>query len=229
MSARAGLPPGVALGDDVMPPRTVLISNLLLGESELRYAGVRRRRARGPRGENAGGKTPTTRWEAFAEKWMDLANLAGAHVTADVATDDATTDVANVVAANVAAPGPSPTRSRQMSSADRVALAQARRSAHRARVVSRRQDKRLKGRETHKAIVEACSCPITRAPFRDPVFALDGYTYEREAIEGWLTQGNGRSPMTRVPLSPAHLYPNRAVKDVQTAMAATLKSNDGAL
>ena len=32
-------------------------------------------------------------------------------------------------------------------------------------------------------------CPITEAPFQDPVVASDGYTYERYAIEHWFQSG----------------------------------------
>mmetsp|Transcript_127380 Transcript_127380/g.271569 ORF Transcript_127380/g.271569 Transcript_127380/m.271569 type:complete len:259 (-) Transcript_127380:97-873(-) len=39
-------------------------------------------------------------------------------------------------------------------------------------------------------------CPITHALPLDPVTAEDGHFYEREAIEQWLLQGNGTSPVT---------------------------------
>ena len=32
----------------------------------------------------------------------------------------------------------------------------------------------------------AALCPILHAPFREPVVAEDGHTYERSAIEAWL-------------------------------------------
>ena len=32
-------------------------------------------------------------------------------------------------------------------------------------------------------------CPITEAPFQDPVVAADGHTYERYAIEHWFRSG----------------------------------------
>lgn len=30
-------------------------------------------------------------------------------------------------------------------------------------------------------------CPITKVPMREPVIAEDGHTYDREAIEKWLS------------------------------------------
>jgi len=53
-------------------------------------------------------------------------------------------------------------------------------------------------------------CPITEEPFVDPVIAKDGYTYERVAIHGWLTQ-NGSSPMTGQVL-PVDLIENISLK-----------------
>ena len=38
-------------------------------------------------------------------------------------------------------------------------------------------------------------CPITRETMRDPVIASDGFSYEREAIERWLSE-HDTSPMT---------------------------------
>ena len=46
----------------------------------------------------------------------------------------------------------------------------------------------------------------------DPVIAPDGYTYERKAIEEWLTRSS-ESPMTREQLSANSLIPNRLVKE----------------
>ena len=38
-------------------------------------------------------------------------------------------------------------------------------------------------------------CPITTFSMRDPVLAVDGFTYERKAIETWLKRASA-SPMT---------------------------------
>lgn len=50
-------------------------------------------------------------------------------------------------------------------------------------------------------------CPITREVMADPVIAGDGHTYERAAIEHWLTQ-HMSSPMTNEPLPSRTLLPN---------------------
>ena len=42
---------------------------------------------------------------------------------------------------------------------------------------------------------DAFKCPITMKKMKDPVIAADGYTYERKAIEGWLTGCKMCSPM----------------------------------
>jgi len=47
---------------------------------------------------------------------------------------------------------------------------------------------------------EHLRCPITCAPFSDPVIASDGHTYERYAIENWISENNS-SPITRQPIS----------------------------
>eukprot|EP00873_Tetraselmis_striata_P019387 jgi/Tetstr1/439651/TSEL_028072.t1 len=53
-------------------------------------------------------------------------------------------------------------------------------------------------------------CPITQEVMRDPVFASDGYTYERAAIAKWLRKRR-TSPMTNLPIS-AELVPNLALR-----------------
>ncbi|KAJ8003552.1 hypothetical protein DPEC_G00149540 [Dallia pectoralis] len=55
-------------------------------------------------------------------------------------------------------------------------------------------------------------CPITRELMKDPVIAADGYSYEREAIEIWITTKNRSSPMTNLPLQTTLLTPNRTLK-----------------
>lgn len=45
----------------------------------------------------------------------------------------------------------------------------------------------------------------------DPVFAADGYTYEREAIAGWIEYHN-TSPMTNLHLAHTGLTPNLALR-----------------
>ena len=55
------------------------------------------------------------------------------------------------------------------------------------------------------------SCPITGSPFQDPVVDPEGNTYERAAILLWL-EIHPTSPLTRKPLSPEQLVPNRAMQ-----------------
>lgn len=45
----------------------------------------------------------------------------------------------------------------------------------------------------------------------DPVIAADGFTYERRAIEDWLSR-KGTSPMTNLPLAHLVLTPNLAIR-----------------
>ncbi|KAK7374288.1 hypothetical protein VNO80_07716 [Phaseolus coccineus] len=55
-------------------------------------------------------------------------------------------------------------------------------------------------------------CPIFQEVMRDPHVAADGFTYEAEAIRGWLDGGNDNSPMTNSKLAHHNLVPNRALR-----------------
>ncbi|MED6121732.1 hypothetical protein PIB30_032967 [Stylosanthes scabra] len=55
-------------------------------------------------------------------------------------------------------------------------------------------------------------CPIFQEVMRDPHVAADGFTYEAEAIRGWLDSGHDDSPMTNSKLAHRALVPNRALK-----------------
>jgi hypothetical protein len=55
-------------------------------------------------------------------------------------------------------------------------------------------------------------CPITMEPFRDPVVAADGFSYEREAIMWWLRH-NSTSPATGEQLKSKVLIDNFALKN----------------
>ncbi|XP_058084702.1 U-box domain-containing protein 35-like isoform X2 [Magnolia sinica] len=50
-------------------------------------------------------------------------------------------------------------------------------------------------------------CPILQDVMDDPCVAADGYTYERRAIDLWLSM-NDKSPMTNSPLPHKYLVPN---------------------
>ncbi|KAJ4759347.1 U-box domain-containing protein kinase family protein [Rhynchospora pubera] len=55
-------------------------------------------------------------------------------------------------------------------------------------------------------------CPIFQEIMRDPHIAADGFTYEAEAIRGWLNSGHHTSPMTNLKLANHELIPNRALR-----------------
>lgn len=46
----------------------------------------------------------------------------------------------------------------------------------------------------------------------DPQVAADGFTYERDALIGWLENGRETSPMTNLKLDHLHLTPNHALR-----------------
>lgn len=47
---------------------------------------------------------------------------------------------------------------------------------------------------------------------QDPVVAADGFTYEAEALKGWLDSGHDTSPMTNLKLTHCNLVPNHALR-----------------
>ncbi|XP_021765034.1 U-box domain-containing protein 35-like [Chenopodium quinoa] len=53
-------------------------------------------------------------------------------------------------------------------------------------------------------------CPILKDVMEDPYVAADGYTYDRRAIEQWLTE-NDTSPSTNQPLPHKFIMPNTAL------------------
>jgi Mg-chelatase subunit ChlD len=55
-------------------------------------------------------------------------------------------------------------------------------------------------------------CPITYRIMTDPVIGIDGHTYERSAIELWLSTSN-TSPLTRQLMSVRDLVPNIALRN----------------
>jgi len=57
-------------------------------------------------------------------------------------------------------------------------------------------------------------CPILQEPMRDPHVAADGFTYEPDAIRGWLDGGSDASPVTGQPLAHRELAPNFALGTV---------------
>ncbi|XP_011089456.1 U-box domain-containing protein 33 [Sesamum indicum] len=55
-------------------------------------------------------------------------------------------------------------------------------------------------------------CPILREIMHDPQVAADGFTYEGEALRGWLENGHETSPMTNLKLSHLNLTPNHSLR-----------------
>ncbi|KAF8402902.1 hypothetical protein HHK36_010994 [Tetracentron sinense] len=55
-------------------------------------------------------------------------------------------------------------------------------------------------------------CPILQEIMHDPQVAADGFTYEGDALRGWLENGRETSPMTNLKLSHLHLTPNHALR-----------------
>ncbi|KAE9605398.1 hypothetical protein Lal_00024550 [Lupinus albus] len=55
-------------------------------------------------------------------------------------------------------------------------------------------------------------CPIFQEVMYNPHIAADGFTYEAEAIIGWLDSGLDTSPMTNSKLPHSNLVPNRALR-----------------
>ena len=60
----------------------------------------------------------------------------------------------------------------------------------------------------------AALCPILHAPFREPVVAEDGHTYERSAIERWFATGKTSSPKTGEPLEATAVFPNHSLRSM---------------
>ncbi|CAL9100940.1 unnamed protein product [Musa acuminata var. zebrina] len=55
-------------------------------------------------------------------------------------------------------------------------------------------------------------CPIFQETMNDPHIAADGFTYEAEAIKGWIDSGHDTSPMTNLKLPNCELIPNHALR-----------------
>ncbi|KAD5317601.1 hypothetical protein E3N88_17547 [Mikania micrantha] len=55
-------------------------------------------------------------------------------------------------------------------------------------------------------------CPILKEIMHDPQLAADGFTYEGEALRGWLNNGREASPMTNLKLDHLSLTPNHSIR-----------------
>ena len=56
-------------------------------------------------------------------------------------------------------------------------------------------------------------CPITIELMINPVIGSDGHTYEKDAIEKWLSNNNS-SPITKAPMFISQLIPNIALRNI---------------
>lgn len=65
--------------------------------------------------------------------------------------------------------------------------------------------------ENHRRIPSYFVCPIFQEVMEDPYIAADGFTYEADAIKGWLNSGHKTSPMTNLMLDHCDLLPNHAL------------------
>jgi len=66
---------------------------------------------------------------------------------------------------------------------------------------------------TENNISNLLKCPITHQIMQNPVIMMDGYTYEKSAIERWL-QDHDRSPMTNIRLRDTRLIPNLKLQEI---------------
>lgn len=64
-----------------------------------------------------------------------------------------------------------------------------------------------------KIAMDISCCPITLCAINDPVVAADGHTYDRSAIEDWMSR-NATSPLTGEPLLHKSLVPNFAFRSM---------------
>ena len=79
---------------------------------------------------------------------------------------------------------------------------------------SRERDQRgaaAEQRRTLSALKQDLRCPITLEVMRDPVIAGDGHSYEREAIERWLSS-HRTSPLTGSVIAHTTLIPNHRLR-----------------
>ncbi|KAM6129924.1 WD repeat, SAM and U-box domain-containing protein 1 isoform 3-T3 [Pterocles gutturalis] len=82
----------------------------------------------------------------------------------------------------------------------------------RSKVLQKIDELRMNTRSAPVPIPDELLCPITRELMKDPVIAADGYSYEKEAIENWISKNRRSSPMTNLPLPSIMLTPNRTLK-----------------
>uniref|UniRef100_A0A8D1LB51 WD repeat, SAM and U-box domain-containing protein 1 n=1 Tax=Sus scrofa TaxID=9823 RepID=A0A8D1LB51_PIG len=82
----------------------------------------------------------------------------------------------------------------------------------RSKVLRKIEELRKKVKILSSGIPDEFICPITRELMKDPVIASDGYSYEKEAMENWISKKKRTSPMTNLVLPSVVLTPNRTLK-----------------
>uniref|UniRef100_A0A5F8GGP2 WD repeat, SAM and U-box domain-containing protein 1 n=1 Tax=Monodelphis domestica TaxID=13616 RepID=A0A5F8GGP2_MONDO len=82
----------------------------------------------------------------------------------------------------------------------------------RSKVLRKIEELKVKVKSLSSGIPDEFLCPITRELMKEPVIASDGYSYEKEAIENWITKKKRTSPMTNLVLPSLVLTPNRTLK-----------------
>ncbi|NWU15884.1 WSDU1 protein, partial [Cephalopterus ornatus] len=82
----------------------------------------------------------------------------------------------------------------------------------RSKILRKIQELRMTVVSVSVPVPDEFLCPITRDLMKDPVIAADGYSYEREAMEHWISNKRRSSPMTNLPLHSLMLTPNRTLK-----------------
>ncbi|XP_072198622.1 WD repeat, SAM and U-box domain-containing protein 1 isoform X2 [Excalfactoria chinensis] len=82
----------------------------------------------------------------------------------------------------------------------------------RSKILQKIEELRMKTVPVSAVVPDEFLCPITRELMKDPVIAADGYSYEKEAMENWISSNRRSSPMTNLPLSSLVLTPNRTLK-----------------
>ncbi len=77
----------------------------------------------------------------------------------------------------------------------------------------------------HNVVIEDFLCPITQSIMSDPVTDANGHSYEKAAIEEWLSNHN-TSPVTGALLSHKNLVPNHSLRNaiINSTTAPAAKS-----
>ncbi|XP_046908819.2 WD repeat, SAM and U-box domain-containing protein 1 [Dermatophagoides farinae] len=78
----------------------------------------------------------------------------------------------------------------------------------------------MENERIHKPM-EFC-CPITKDVMNDPVVASDGHSYERLAMQKWITDGNVTSPLTNEILASQILTPNYNLRSLIQKFRSTI-------